>query len=539
MKKHLNALYSLALACIFYIPWQIALSAAPLILNMPPTWTTQIILDVQNNMTSFPLTIGDVQPTFFPQRIGFSTKIISSTCRDHLTPAGATCTQIVYISTDNIPPGSYNLALKTCGVNLPQVCSQNDNAATIVINGTAPLPTTNLSPTTNNLNFQANGPSQTITITNNGSQTAQGLTYTTPTPNIGVQVTNTTCPEFLPPSSSCQFTVSPGSSSGTTTFNISGANTNSVATTVNVASSSTTTTLSASLGEIALSAQLPRTPRTITITNTGSIPTDTLLVSAGTFPTGTSISSDTCNNVILNPSATCTITIAPDSTATSDCQTGTAPIATTLMVSASNVTTATSTDVYVLDYGCIYASGYIYAIDDTTPSTASIGGKVITQTDIVGANGNYWSQLSAQDENIPGIENGSTSPCNGATDGSCNTDEINSYYASQFPPAEPQHYAAGICIQLNDGGHNWYLPAMCEWGVNPHCSFSTQNINENLTILISGCSGSHCLSGSYWSSTEDSTDAQYKAWTWTISPPSVSAQPKSGGVKNIRCAFIF
>jgi len=49
-------------------------------------------------------------------------------------------------------------------------------------------------------------------------------------------------------------------------------------------------------------------------------------------------------------------------------------------VSASNAATVTS-NVFVLDYGCIYQDGYIFSIDDATTSTTSIGGKVVAQLD--------------------------------------------------------------------------------------------------------------------------------------------------------------
>ncbi|HHI9468053.1 TPA: hypothetical protein ACP9DH_003890, partial [Legionella anisa] len=96
-------------------------------------------------------------------------------------------------------------------------------------------------------------------------------------------------------------------------------------------------------------------------------------------------------------SGSCTITVTPGSTATSDgtnpCSSnGTAPLPGAVQVSADNATTV-STDVVVLSYGCIYQGGYVYAFDDTTPNTSSVGGKVATTSDQAAPypNGIVWS----------------------------------------------------------------------------------------------------------------------------------------------------
>ncbi len=65
-------------------------------------------------------------------------------------------------------------------------------------------------------------------------------------------------------------------------------------------------------------------------------------------------------------------------------------------MSADNAATV-STDVVILNYACINQGGYVYAVDDSTPITGSINGKVAALTDQVtpGAPGINWSSDSS------------------------------------------------------------------------------------------------------------------------------------------------
>lgn len=167
-----------------------------------------------------------------------------------------------------------------------------------------------------------------------------------------------------------------------------------------------TTTLSMSISNLALSVTglteygVSGTPssglaRVITITNTGSSTAVNLSITPPTWPAGTAHLTN-CGST-LAASGSCTITVTPGSTATSDgtnpCSSnGTAPLPGAVQVSADNATTV-STDVVVLSYGCIYQGGYVYAFDDTTPNTSSVGGKVATTSDQAAPypNGIVWS----------------------------------------------------------------------------------------------------------------------------------------------------
>lgn len=205
----------------------------------------------------------------------------------------------------------------------------------------------------------------------------------------------------------------------------------------------------------------------------------------------------------------------------------------------------------------------MFAVDDTTQTTGSIGGKVASLTDESGAI--IWSSNgtagSVSYDIIPWIgetsssnttysnaqsvfdttySNAGTGPgrfpfppqssfdttCDGATQGACNSGNIlalyNTYitnYGGTYILAPGQtslnQYAAGLCSALSDG---WYLPAICEMGYgSSECgtklSPTLQNMQSNLVDagniggLTSGGSA-----GLYWSSTESSGNSQNDAW---------------------------
>ena len=310
------------------------------------------------------------------------------------------------------------------------------------------------------------------------------------------------------------------------------------------------TTLSASVSTLALSvndtatnAALTGTPRQITITNTGANTATGLNISYPTWPAGTTASS-TCGGS-LGAISSCTITITPGSNATSSCNTGIAPTPGTINVSATNVATNLTSNVVILAYGCQYQGGFLYAVDDTTPNTGSIGGKVASLVDqaapyissgpqassiIWSSNGVGGATANVSYDIIPLISestgnptynsaqttfnttysNESTYPfpaasaftsCSGATDGKCNSSNIlvlynaykTNYGVSSSPytlspgPTNSSYYAAGLCTATINGYSNWYLPAICEMdAVNTGltCPTGTQSMLASLPFLI-------------------------------------------------------
>lgn len=226
--------------------------------------------------------------------------------------------------------------------------------------------------------------------------------------------------------------------------------------------------------------------------------------------------------------------------------------------------------VVVLGYGCVYQGGYVYSVDDTTPSTESIGGRVAAQSDQATAfsPGIIWSSDSSGNfdggVSIWGIDETSTSSspspnassaaaatqysgqsaCNGSVDGACDTNNINVYYTtSASPPVSVlSYYAAGLCAATIGGYADWYLPSICELGPDggSHlCAAQVaQNMADDLPILVNSCTGAACLSGYYWSSTEFSNSPQSVAWSEYFAPSGGSIQGvvlKSNSI-GVRCS---
>lgn len=348
--------------------------------------------------------------------------------------------------------------------------------------------------------------------------------------------------------------------------------TNTTAQVTNVTLTCGQATLTPSIATVALA--VTGNPRQITITNNGSFVAANLSIAYPTWPSGTSAVS-TCAT-ILTPSASCTITITPGSSATAGagnaaCSTGIVPTPGTITVSADNAPSSTI-DAVILSNGCIYQAGYVYAIDDTTPTTGSIGGKVVSLTDQAPAypNGVIWGSnggsgggsggidsADASTDIVPGIDETSTSSssspnyatfvsffssnytnpnpftsssfsaCNGNSDGHCNTSNILAFYdqfvtnnttanggtapfTASAGPTPRSHYAAGSCGQTIGGYTDWYLPAICEMGGTGQGAGCTNAANTTIDNLVQ--LGVTNLAGYYWSSTESSAIPQSGAW---------------------------
>lgn len=319
------------------------------------------------------------------------------------------------------------------------------------------------------------GLSGTVILQNNGadnlSQSSNGgFTFSTP---VAQGATYNVTVSTQPAIQTCTVNNGSGTMGGSNVTNVG----------VNCVTNSTT--LTTSISDLALSVTglteygISGTPssglaRVITVTNTGSNPAVNLSVNAPSWPFGTS-NSTTCGST-LGAGNSCTITITPGNTATSNgtnpCSNGTAPVPQAIQVTADNATTV-STNVVVLGYGCIYQGGYVFAFDDTTSNNNNVAGKVATTSDQVAPypNGIVWSSNggtgggSAGNDNydvsfdvIPGTDETSTSSvgsptyaaftsffadyysspnpftsgsfnmCNGAIDGNCNTNNIMTFY---------------------------------------------------------------------------------------------------------------
>lgn len=252
------------------------------------------------------------------------------------------------------------------------------------------------------------------------------------------------------------------------------------------------TTLSVSVASLALAANIPTAkpaaipgnPRKISVSNTGTQPALNMAVDASLLPVGTTVSANTCTGTLAT-GATCTVTITPATTAT------TLPV--TLTVSGSNTNTV-STSVSVLAYGSQYQGGYVFALDEGTPDTGSVGGKV-----------------TALAEASPGMTWGPLAPVGTATsltDGAANTNAILTVHSDAVAhPATT--LAARACAEFTDGVYtDWYLPAICEMGYDHTGAGSlcgtklapvAQNVQSSLVddSLVGG------VPGTFWSSSQE------------------------------------
>ncbi|MBL0919033.1 MAG: hypothetical protein IBJ14_10040 [Hydrogenophaga sp.] len=247
----------------------------------------------------------------------------------------------------------------------------------------------------------------------------------------------------------------------------------------------TTLTISAASLSLAVSGN----PRLFTIANTGTQTAQMVSVSTGAaLPVGTT-SISTCNN--LPAGATCTVTVTPGATPSAT-PGNTSPVPASLNIAGSNTNTLTA-QIHVLDHGSVYQGGYVFAIDDTTPNTGGIGGKVASLTDA--SFGTFWGADAVGGAAITSVP-GALS----LVDGAANTAAI---VAAMGPGSEP-HHAAGLCSASTASGHSdWYLPAACDMGPGGGCVIGQGNMHDNLENHGSGNIGN--LSGQYWTSTQSST----------------------------------
>lgn len=270
-----------------------------------------------------------------------------------------------------------------------------------------------------------------------------------------------------------------------------------------------TATLSVGVTELALAARnpaalptpIPGTPRVLTVTNTSDLTAQAVALDPSVvLPASTTVTS-TCGD--LAPRAHCTFTLTPGTAAT------TAPVA--LTIRGSNTNTVAPT-VQVLAYGSVYQGGHVFALDDNMPNTGSVGGTVAAKRDLA-----VYVPWSINSDAIAGVDELSTAPCNGATDGACNTQTVLAHYGASG--VDPLLYAAGQCSAFSDEGYSdWYLPAVCEMGVDENSSSSgcgsraaprQQNIFTNL--VDKGDVG-RMIGSVYWTSTNTSTAPLVDAW---------------------------
>lgn len=267
----------------------------------------------------------------------------------------------------------------------------------------------------------------------------------------------------------------------------------------------TATTLSVSTNTLAL--RVTGVARTVIVTNTGAHPASLVeLDPAVAFPAGTT---HVNHCATLAPGASCLITITPG--AVPSAAPGVpAPSAVALSIRGSN-TNAQTVQVHVLDYGSTYQGGQVFALDDATPSTASVGGKVAAATAVRPG----WSHHFAGANNVfevPGVSDNSVGPlpsCNGRVDGACNTRLI--VAAPEHAGVALGNYAAGACSGTTLNGYaDWYLPAICEMGPGGPggCTAGGETLQEKLQTP------GYATFADSWSSTQFSAAPIPLAWVY-------------------------
>lgn len=282
------------------------------------------------------------------------------------------------------------------------------------------------------------------------------------------------------------------------------------------------------------------TPRTLTVTNTGTGTAASVGYTA-TLPSGTTISPASCGD--LAPLASCALTVTPGATASAAAGDPN-PVPVELAVSGSNTNTVTA-DLHIVGLGSVYQAGYVFAIDDSTPATGGIGGKVLALQDQAPPfpNGIAWSDSNTVVTGVSETDTVGVGGCNGATDGDCNTAAI---VAANSPPVtvpanDPSGYAAGLCTATISGRSDWYLPALCELsydgnsagtGCGTAGSPTTANVQGNLVDA-----GALVLSGAYWSSTQYSAGPATFSWmTFLAGGGSSQTVQQRGQLMGVRCA---
>lgn len=286
------------------------------------------------------------------------------------------------------------------------------------------------------------------------------------------------------------------------------------------------TSLSALIPTLALSVNAPGAdpalvgnPRIVRFENVGSVPAYGLQTSTTGFPTGTVITSNTCTGTLW-PGATCDITVAPGGTASPDASSdpctsapGTEPVPGTVSITAVNAP-STDVNIVVLGYGCIHQGGFLFAVDDTTPSTLSIGGKVAALAD----------EASAEWSTVLGVTGADS-----ITNGQGNTAALASPYG-QYPAAQ------ACANQAAQGFTDWYLPAICELGrfvglgADAGCGVTNPNLYSTLhTNNLGGFA-----SDFYWSSSELSINPLFDAWQQVFANGAQLSASKSL-VLRVRC----
>lgn len=295
--------------------------------------------------------------------------------------------------------------------------------------------------------------------------------------------------------------------------------------------------------------------RIMTLTNNSASPvvvtqTPTTADFSPSLPAGTTLTPLSClaNTVLAANGGFCTLLLTPGATVSSDnssasCTTGVAPVSSVLGVNTG--AGPVSVGAVVLGNGCIYQAGNLFALNDTTPITSSVGGTVVypnpdPQGYNIGWGLNSFDSVWGVDDTssivTPSPNTSSSAPatykpgqlnCDAINDGLCATNNSFALYGPTDPNNFSTYYVAGYCKLSILGYIDWYAPSICELGPfgttgeetgdyptlpGSQACLSSDNIQNNLMGIPNFASTIAIAPNSYWSSNENSLDTLNVAW---------------------------
>lgn len=455
------------------------------------------------------------------------------------TNQNPTCTLTLSINGSALPANNLSGGPSLCQTNpngTPNAnqCYQPDPIDVLVITRTtAPGATTlstsvpppsilALSVNNTGLNAALTGNARYITIQNTGTNQATGLFVSATGLPAGSDITTvpTTCTGTLAPSATCTVTITPGSN----------------------ATSSCTTGIAPTPGTITVSATNVALPATSNV----------VVLSYGCQYQGGFLYSvnDTTNNSVTGA---CTTTPCTGSIG--------GKVASLVDQAAPYVNLSSQ------------ATSSIWSSNGVGGASANVSNDIIplisegsSPNDSYATAQTTFNNTYSNESTFPFPASSAFANCSGASDGQCNSNNIlvfyNTYntgygiggipYTLSAGPTSSTNYAAGLCTATINTYSDWYLPAICEMDAVSGfitCPIGTQSMLNGLAFLLgdpsattpnTSCtppSGTDCLAGAYWSSTELLFNPQYVVWYeyFNTGSSSQSANGKSARF-GVRCS---
>lgn len=271
-------------------------------------------------------------------------------------------------------------------------------------------------------------------------------------------------------------------------------------------------------------------PRHFVITNVGGQDALNLVATATTaLPAGTSFTTDCAT---LAPGASCTLTVTPGAIPSAT-PGDLAPLPAEMGLSGSNTNTL-ALSIWVLDFGSVYQGGYVFDLNDGTPVTNGVGGKVVALQDVPGM-ARPW-----------GPNDSATTLSPSRTEGAANTADIVNQYGPPTIAGPTYEYPAWACSNVNDAGFDdWYLPAICEMGYDGSGNGSGCGTRENPLMpniqsgLVDRGQANLQPDFSYWSSTSTSpAEVWVHGFGTTPALRSLQFTDLFGGAQFARCVRV-